>query len=508
MPSDPLPASLRARQPTIDGAGAAALRALVEHADAPRWNHVAGDRLDGDDLAWLQDFRRAIAGAWPRTPPTAAATADGAPPPAPPGLPPPLQAWLATRAPHVAHLRELRRQGVDGATDLTSLPTTSREDLALRLDALVPDDAPLDEVLVYQTAGTTGHPLRVPQHRRSVAAYLALIEHALAAWGVPWQPAKHALAAALVGAQRETVTYPCLLAGWNQATFAKLNLDPAGWPDADAPRRFLDDLRPQLVTSDPWSLTVLARLGCSFAPQAAISTAVAMSPTLRQRLTAALRAPVIDWYSLTETGPIAFLCPAAGRGGPEAMHLLAPDLYVEVIDTSGAPVADGVRGEITVTGGRNPFVPLLRYRTGDFAAMDRTPCPCGHPAPRLLDLLGRAPVAFVGQQGQVVHPVDLARALRPWPLVAHELEQDEQGRCTLRYRPFDEDDGELEAALRQALAALLGPTPGGAPLRLELDPTLATRPGKLTPWRSAVRIEDLLLSEPAPPPSERPSGPP
>ena len=61
-----------------------------------------------------------------------------------------------------------------------------------------------------------------------------------------------------------------------------------------------------------------------------------------------------------------------------------------------------VRGEIAVTGGRNPFVPLLRYRTGDWGRLDYGRCPCGDRMPRLLDLEGRPPVVFRRPDGSPV----------------------------------------------------------------------------------------------------------
>jgi len=71
---------------------------------------------------------------------------------------------------------------------------------------------------------------------------------------------------------------------------------------------------------------------------------------------------VLEVYALTEAGIIAV---KSDRG-----HAILPhDLYVEVLDDDGVPCPEGVRGEVTLTGGRNPFLPLLRFRTGDFASL-------------------------------------------------------------------------------------------------------------------------------------------
>ena len=391
-------AALQRRQPSIDAAGVAMLQRLVEHPDAPAWNHVAGDRLDADDLAWLDELRADLAAR------TASPTSPDAR----------LLAWLADRLPQTPLLRERVAAVDDLEADWVSIPTSGRADLALRLGELVPDDAPLDEMLVYSTAGTTGHPLRVPHHARGVAAYLALIEVALRRWGVALDLAPGVVGAMLLGAQRRTVTYPCVLAGWQNVGFAKINLDAGSWQRDGAARSYLHAMAPRLLTGDPISFAELLRQGVvgpartpnegdaasaqSYRPRAALSTAVAMSSTLRHKLRDAIQGPVIDWYSLTETGPIAFGCPASDDD-PVAMHLLANDLYVEILGPDGQPVPDGSVGEVVVSGGRNRYVPLLRYRTGDWAAIRRDPCPCGEPTARLVGLQGRQPVLFVSASG-------------------------------------------------------------------------------------------------------------
>ncbi len=450
------------------------LRRLVEHADAPRWTHSAGDRLDASDVRWLEQLRARLRHARR---------------PQPPGAPrPSVLAKVAAAAGDSPLLRS--RLPVDPEADWATIPTLSRVDIATRIESLIPWAAPLDEALIYRTAGTTGHALRVPHHRRSIAALLPLIEVALAAWGVTLTPEPDAVVCALLGAQADTVTYPCTLAGWRDAGFVKLNLDARQWPSPESAQRYLTDLSPQLLTGDPITFAALLTRAPAVRPRALLTTAVAMSARLRSLLVEHFGCPVVDWYSLTETGPIGFRCPQSGAGAPEAFHVVTHDLHVEALDVAGAPVADGQRGEITVTGGRNPFVPLLRYRTGDWGRLLRAPCPCGDPGLRIVDLEGRAPVVFAAHDGALVNPVDLAKTLRRFPLVCHELDQASDRRLTLRIRPVPGHPVD-EGALRQAFAAHLGPVP----LDVVHDPTLGDRSGKAWPWRSAIAIDALLRPE-------------
>src|SRR5690606_13752060 len=102
-----------------------------------------------------------------------------------------------------------------------------------------------------------------------------------------------------------------------------------------------------------------------------------------------------------------------------AGHVVLPhDLYVEILDENDEVCPPGVRGEVTLTGGRNPLAPLLRYRTGDFASLQ------WHDGrPHLVALEGRGPVAFVAADGHIIHSMEVSRRLRPFPLVQFTLEQ-------------------------------------------------------------------------------------
>jgi len=97
------------------------------------------------------------------------------------------------------------------------------------------------------------------------------------------------------------------------------------------------------------------------------------------------QARVYSTYGNTELA--ASLCECdAGRGG----HLHPELLYVEALDELGRPVPDGQVGELTATTFGVEAMPLIRYRTGDFAALHREPCPCGRQTLRIGPIVGRA----------------------------------------------------------------------------------------------------------------------
>jgi phenylacetate-CoA ligase len=95
-------------------------------------------------------------------------------------------------------------------------------------------------------------------------------------------------------------------------------------------------------------------------------------------------AKVFSTYGITELAASLCECPA-GAGG----HLHPELLYVEALDEAGQPVPDGEVGELTATTLGVEGMPLIRYRTGDFAAIYRAPCACGRQTLRIGPVIGR-----------------------------------------------------------------------------------------------------------------------
>lgn len=456
------------RNPLITQAGYALLTRILQSASAPRWNFATGDRVVAEDLPLVESYRRDV---------RAKRLPGGRHPPAE------ILARIEALRDRVLLFREHLPLGFDLERDWAHVPTCDREDLALRVERLVPWGEDLSRLIVYDTSGTSGHVLRVPHHPLAMAQSHALMEYALERHGVRLEFAEGRVACFNVGAQEaRTVVFANVFSVWNQAGFAKLNLSPSEWKGQSAARDFFLEFQPLFLTGDPVGFAEMARWELPANTAALVSTAVALGPGLKRALSERYGCPVIDWYSATETGPVAYACPEG-----EGFHVLPHDLFVEVLDEEGFPVAPGGRGEIAVTGGHNPYLPLLRYRTGDWGRLDLTPCPCGETTPRLLDLEGREPVFFRSASGAVVNAVDLGRILRDFPVVQHEVIQRADGACEVTVRAVAGLHLDLEA-MAEALRRLLGE---GTKLSLREDGSLGQRPscGKVRPYRSEVDPE-------------------
>lgn len=418
------------RHPLLTEAGAALHQRLLQHSDAPPWNYTVGDRVMAEDLQVARRFGQRL-GTLPQTPDDL-----------------PLLQWALTvpRYRECAHL------------PWTEIPLSSRADLSGRLIDFVPEDADFSRLIQYGTSGTEGPSVEIPSHPQFLCCNHRLVEYALAQQGVllPHGPAP---VAAHVCAQSYTYTFASILSIWGGGGFVKVNLNARLWSH-DSARRYLGELNPPLLTGDPVAFAEMLAWEIPLRPRAILSAAARLSTALATALRERYQCPVLDWYSLTETGPIA--CSIDGH----SWSLLAPDLYVEILDELGRPLPDGQRGEVVVSGGRNPYLCLLRYRTGDYAVKQGN---C------LLELEGRRPVSWRAGDGSVVTPVDLARVMNRhvWATFAFS---EESGELQLRIRPvpgYPLDEPALKLGLEGVLLR---------PVQFFIDPELGADGRKVRPW--------------------------
>lgn len=101
-------------------------------------------------------------------------------------------------------------------------------------------------------------------------------------------------------------------------------------------------------------------------------------------LESAWGAKVYSTYGVTELANSLCEC-EAGQGG----HLHDEQLHLEILDDAGRPVSDGEVGEVVATTFGVEAMPVIRYRTGDCAALFRGHCQCGRATPRLGPIVGR-----------------------------------------------------------------------------------------------------------------------
>lgn len=419
------------RLPGLSDSGHALLLRMINHPMAPRYRNRSGHKLTPAELQQAVAFEKQVA-----------ATPPGHLPDAYPGW---LQEFIEKSCRWVPAYKPLRGK------PFQELPTWTRADLSHSVERYVPDTVDVSRLILFSTSGTTGHPLVVPSLPLVASRYLAFYLAALREIGIePARGADH-VGILLAGYQEKCFTYVSVNPTLGESGLAKLNLHPNDWRSESHRGPYLDDMAPEVISGDPISLAELARVGMQHKPRAIISTSMVLLPAQREYLETCFACPLLDIYSMNEAGPIAVYDTAR-----QGYRLLQPWLHVETLDASGQAVAPGEVGEITITGGFNDCLPLLRYRTGDYGILAMS----ADGRPLLRALQGRPPVRFRTPQGHWLNNLEITHALKHCALAQYALHQDASGQLILRI--FGPSAGM--ALARIALHTLFGPR---QPLRIE-----------------------------------------
>ncbi|MEO8773501.1 MAG: AMP-binding protein [Gelidibacter sp.] len=368
------------------------LNALRQDAFAPKFNFKSGDRLNAAQLLKVKAHKAEHCDKksfW----------TDGQQP-----------IWLAD---YLKWCRETvpfyQNNNINNTTDF---PTISREDVRKYPHLFVSNDSNLDELLVYYTSGSTGAKLDVLFDAVSQATWLPQIESVLANFEVSITKGKNTTAIALICAQEKTLTYASLSTYLEGAGILKVNLNPSEWNAIGDAKNYLEKYNPQILTGDPLAFMALLDLQPQLTPKALISSAMKLTKGTKDTLENYFKCPVIDLYSLTECRNIAY---ASGIGH----QAIRSDLYLEIFDAhQDIKLPDGERGELVVTGGSNPFLPLVRYRTGDFCSLKLV-----NGIPYLVDLEARNPVVFFTNAGEKVRTIDISNRLSHLSLAGYKMHQ-------------------------------------------------------------------------------------
>jgi phenylacetate-CoA ligase len=283
--------------------------------------------------------------------------------------------------------------------------------------------------------------------------------------GVTLEGSSDRVSIATVCAQSYTFTYATLSSYLNEAGYIKVNLNPSDWRDPDDRALFLDSCNPEVYTGDPISFLALARLPLKTRPKALVSSAMTMLEGLKRELEDHFGCPVLDVYSMNES---RFM--AVNRG--EGYEIIPHYLYVEILDAEGNACSPSTRGEIVLTGGHNPFLPLLRYRTGDYAALEFR-----GKRPLLVEFEGRKPTVFINSSGRIVNNIDVTYALKHFPIGQFSLHQNADRSLVFRMRESRAEEEEVRAALMK----LFGPD---QPITIEELTEVLLRSGKVLQYTS------------------------
>ena len=409
------------RFPLLTQRGRELLYRMRQHPNAPIWNWPNGEQLDEAGLYRVQSFANALNDQSLRT---TQSEPD----------------WLPLYVERCLHEVPFYRKRSRLGTTLQNIPPCSRADLAPRVWEFVPDAEPLNQTIVFSSSGTSGYPTRTPHHPYSAACGVPLIEFALRSLhNIELPRGPDQVAITNVAAYPGAFTTAIVVAYLQEAGCVRVNLHPSAWRSINDCSRFIQEWQSPIWLGDPIAYGALDSINVGYRPKAIVSSIMHLSDSYAIKLSHRYGCPVLDLYAMTEAGIIAVRTDDGHR-------ILPHDLHIEILDANDQPCPTGVQGEITLTGGRNPFLPLLRYRTGDFASLATLN---GHRL--LVNFHGRKPIEYRTSSGLVIHSMEVTRLMRHHPVLRYEMKQRTEGGFEMVY------DGDIDSVkLRAELLQLFG----------------------------------------------------
>lgn len=342
--------------------------------------------------------------------------------------------------------RRLEAAGVSRIGDsdprqiLAKLPPLTKSEIQESEAGMISGDQLVDRLIINQTGGSTGAPIRFRLDRSRFESRVAgMIRHDR------WAGHDIGYRTAYVwGAPRDLPA-----AGWktrlrNRLLGGQLWLDTSAITESGMQQfnRQLKSFRPRTIIGYANAMVMLANYarhtGMSvWQPNAVITSAELLTEAGRQAIEDVFGCPVFNRYGCREFSIVASECEQH-----DGLHLMAEGLLVEVESPDGADES----GSLLVTDLLNRAMPLIRYRIGDRAANAEGACACGRGLPRLRAIEGRTTDFLLGTSGQLVSGVVLATYLvaqRP-SLGQVQIVQDRAGQVLFRIRPGSGFDREAD----------------------------------------------------------------
>ncbi len=360
------------------------------------------------------------------------------------------------------HLGKLAPHDLATVRDLAALPFLTKDHLRDAYPYRLACFGPEPVLRVQMSSGTTGAPIVNPYTAADVRQWAAVMARSLAAATVTAEDVIQV-----------TPSFGLFTGGFGfhyGAEALGAMVVPTGAGRTLLQLQLLRDLGTTVlagIATYPLRLIEVARQeGVDFRKtrlRLAVLGSEMWSDALRARIEAELGVPTYDLIGMTETGGPGMGIDCPSRDG---IHVWDDHYLPEIVDpVTGAPVADGVVGELVVTTLTRQGLPLVRYRTRDLTRVrSRERCPCGRTGLRL-DRLGGRTDDMVIFKGVNFYPRQIEQLLLRQPGLGHEyqivLERD-PARGERMVLCVETEPGFEPAAddrLRRAVQDLVGLTP-------------------------------------------------
>ncbi len=258
-------------------------------------------------------------------------------------------------------------------TDMTRLPTTSKQTFLGRMVEDYVDNSRMTQSFWYATSGTSGMPFTFLMSDLARTPMYSDFGSLRFLWwrGVPF---KNIFSIRLARIKiRATSTENRLFIPVEE--FQR---------DARQALTQIANFKADIVSTYPSILLDIAQLIerepslLQPAPRFVLSFGEVLSPSLRKFVSETMGSEIYDRYGLEEIGAIGVECAVH-----DGFHINTESVIIEITDDTYNPVAHGTEGRMVATDLFNYNMPFIRYDTGDNGRISYEPCACGLRSPRL-----------------------------------------------------------------------------------------------------------------------------
>jgi phenylacetate-CoA ligase len=374
-------------------------------------------------------------------------------------------------AQHVPYYREMfRRIGLDpgifrGRADLENIPLLDKETVRAKPHEFVADNAAHYHPTWHRTSGSTGTPLRFMLSSES-----KIVDAAATMRGYSWAGFFPGMKVFSMKSYMRNWVFCKSLAGRAlNADTMKLSRETGLqiWQE-------INQLKPSFFHGYPFALLMLANIAREsgifyHCPRCIISIGESLPVSIRRMLSDAYKgARIYDYYSMAENAALITECRYGNK------HVMNDYAFHEFVNPEGRSIMAG-QGEIVGTSYYNYAMPLIRYRTRDYARLpaNETCCPCGQTYPTVEMIEGRKEDFIVTPEGRLLNLFEEATH-EGRGIAASQYIQDAPDRLTVNILPSMDFDPECLPVLEKALRLRIGST---MKIEFKLVEALERRPG-------------------------------
>ncbi len=289
-----------------------------------------------------------------------------------------------------------------GYDALVRFPVIAKTDVKKNLRAFINRRTNPDKLIEEHTSGSTGNPLQLyltPKQKAFEVGYI--LRHYKRA-GYRMFDRIAVFRSYIPPNDRAPLTKYFRV--HNELRFSVYHLTPSNI------RKYIEtlkDFRPKFIRGYPTSIYIVAREMLRNKesvppPNAIFCSSEMLTSQMKETIQRAFNAPAYNWYGSNERVITASQCRERG-----SLHVHEEAGILEVVNEKGQSSlnSDIDSGELVSTGIINAAMPLIRYRLGDRAVIDRKPCKCGFNGLSIKELIGRNDDIITTTSSKSIPPV-------------------------------------------------------------------------------------------------------